>query len=239
MAGGADRAGRAGRLPRRLGTSSGKRAGRPEADWRRLVAAARAADPDPWRDALRARVGTNDAQAARRVPPPGRRCQGPRRPARAEPDLAGPSAQVQARRPRAGRAGAAAGRLPPPGRLLGPCRAGQAPRRRLRDDVARSIPPPGGGGAAPDGRGGDPPRQPHGPRQPRPRPGGPGEARRGGRRIPRGDPAQARPASAHSNLGLALAAQGKIDEAIAAYREAIRLKPDAATAPTSISASPC
>ena len=38
--------------------------GRPLADWRRLVTAARAADPDPWRDALRARVGTNDAAAA-------------------------------------------------------------------------------------------------------------------------------------------------------------------------------
>jgi serine/threonine-protein kinase len=37
------------------------RAGRPEADWRRLVAAARAADPDPWRDALRARIGARDA----------------------------------------------------------------------------------------------------------------------------------------------------------------------------------
>ena len=38
-------------------------AGRPEADWRRLVAAARAADPDPWRDALRAKFGSNDAEA--------------------------------------------------------------------------------------------------------------------------------------------------------------------------------
>ncbi|MFI5457673.1 MAG: tetratricopeptide repeat protein [Isosphaerales bacterium] len=36
---------------------------REEAAWRRLVAAARAADPDPWRDALRARVGTTDASA--------------------------------------------------------------------------------------------------------------------------------------------------------------------------------
>ena len=55
------------------GPSSAEGPKRPEADWRRLVAAARAADPDPWRDALRARVGTNDAAAARRVPPPGRR----------------------------------------------------------------------------------------------------------------------------------------------------------------------
>jgi eukaryotic-like serine/threonine-protein kinase len=34
------------------------------ADWKRLVAAARAADPDPWRDALRARVGTGVAATA-------------------------------------------------------------------------------------------------------------------------------------------------------------------------------
>jgi eukaryotic-like serine/threonine-protein kinase len=37
---------------------------RAEADWRRLVEAARAADPDPWRDALRARVASNGAAAA-------------------------------------------------------------------------------------------------------------------------------------------------------------------------------
>ncbi len=39
------------------------KAGRAEADWRRLVAASRAADPDPWRDALRARMGSKDAIA--------------------------------------------------------------------------------------------------------------------------------------------------------------------------------
>jgi len=39
--------------------------GRPEPDWRRLVSAARAADPDPWRDAIRARFGaTDDASLA-------------------------------------------------------------------------------------------------------------------------------------------------------------------------------
>jgi serine/threonine-protein kinase len=37
--------------------------GRDEADWRRLVAAARAADPDPWRDALRAKAGARDSLA--------------------------------------------------------------------------------------------------------------------------------------------------------------------------------
>ena len=34
----------------------------------------------------------------------------------------------------------------------------------------------------------------------------------------------------HSNLGNALRSQGKLDEAVAAYREAIRLKPDFAEA---------
>ncbi len=38
--------------------------GRPEADWKRLVAIARAADPDPWRDALRARIAARDPSAA-------------------------------------------------------------------------------------------------------------------------------------------------------------------------------
>jgi serine/threonine-protein kinase len=39
-----------------------RRAGRPEADWRRLVAAARVGDSDPWRDSLRAKFGRNDAE---------------------------------------------------------------------------------------------------------------------------------------------------------------------------------
>ena len=41
-----------------------KLAGRTEAEWRRLVTAARTADPDPWRDALRARVGASGTDAA-------------------------------------------------------------------------------------------------------------------------------------------------------------------------------
>jgi eukaryotic-like serine/threonine-protein kinase len=40
-----------------------KATGRPESDWRRLVAAARGGDPDPWRDAVRAKFGSNDAGA--------------------------------------------------------------------------------------------------------------------------------------------------------------------------------
>ncbi len=38
-------------------------AGRPESDWRRLVAAARGGDPDPWRDILREKLGNNDPTA--------------------------------------------------------------------------------------------------------------------------------------------------------------------------------
>jgi tetratricopeptide (TPR) repeat protein len=37
-------------------------------------------------------------------------------------------------------------------------------------------------------------------------------------------------ADAHSNLGVALASQGKLDEAIAQYTEALRLDPDHARA---------
>ena len=40
-----------------------REAGRDEADWLRLVAAARAADLDPWRDALRAKVESRDEAA--------------------------------------------------------------------------------------------------------------------------------------------------------------------------------
>ena len=43
---------------------------------------------------------------------------------------------------------------------------------------------------------------------------------------------------AHYNLGTTLDAQRKLDEAIAAYREAIRLKPDDCRGPLSTSASP-
>ena len=62
MAGGAIRARGAGRLPRRLGRrpqGDGAAGGRVAA----ARAAARAADPDPWRDALRARIGGDDAAA--------------------------------------------------------------------------------------------------------------------------------------------------------------------------------
>ncbi len=42
---------------------SSARPGRPESDWRRLVDAARGGDPDPWRDALRAKFGSDDPGA--------------------------------------------------------------------------------------------------------------------------------------------------------------------------------
>ncbi len=57
-----------------------------------------------------------------------------------------------------------------------------------------------------------------------------GTARRGGRRIPRGDPAQARLRRGPHQPRHRPGGQGKLDEAIAEYREAIRLKPDDAEA---------
>ena len=76
------------------------------------------------------------------------------------------------------------------------------------------------------------------PQQPRQRLTRPGEARRGDRRVPRSAPAQARRSQTPTlMLGIALASQGKLDEAIAEYREALRLKPDDLE-PTATSASP-
>ena len=57
------------------------------------------------------------------------------------------------------------------------------------------------------------------------------EARRGRRRVPRGDPAEARLRRAHYNLGVALRRPGEAaTRPSAEYREAIRLKPDYAEA---------
>ena len=61
-----------------------------------------------------------------------------------------------------------------------------------------------------------------------------GTARPGHRRIPRGDPAPARPRPCPLNLGYVLREQGKLDEAIAEYRTAIRLQPDDADAHTNL-----
>ncbi len=128
-------------------------AGRPEADWRRLVAAARGGDPDPWRDALRAKLGSNDAGAVAEFR---RMADDPEledQPAAGTP-VAGPSAQVRLRRRRAGRAGPAAGRSPLSGRLPHPFRAGLRPRPaggRPSPPSMRPLPRSRGGGAAPDG----------------------------------------------------------------------------------------
>ena len=97
--------------------------GRSEADWRRLVAAARGGDPDPWRDALRAKFGSPGPGHRRRVPTHGRRSQAGG-PARGGAAAAGPSAQVRLRRQRAGHAGVATGRSPLSGRLPDPIRVG-------------------------------------------------------------------------------------------------------------------
>ena len=70
-----------------------------------------------------------------------------------------------------------------------------------------------------------------GPRQPGQRPQGPGPARRGDRRLPPGDPAQARPGRGpHERWALLSRSMGRLDEAIAAYHRAIQLQPELAEA---------
>ena len=79
-------------------------------------------------------------------------------------------------------------------------------------------------------------RSPH---QPRLRPGGPGQARRGDRRISRRDPTQARPRRGPQQPRASrCTAQGKLDEAIAEYRRPSDSSPTTPR-PTTISASPC
>ena len=81
-------------------------------------------------------------------------------------------------------------------------------------------------------RDGDPAqaRRRRGPLQPRHRPERPGEAGGGDRRIPHGDPAQARLRRGPRQPRRRPADQGKLEEAIAEFRTAIRLKPDFAEA---------
>ena len=63
----------------------------------------------------------------------------------------------------------------------------------------------------------------------------PGEAGRGDRRVPRSAPPQARVLRKPTTTSAtALSEQGKLDEAIAEYREAMRLKPDLAEAHTNL-----
>ena len=104
------------------------------------------------------------------------------------------------------------GPLQPRHRPEQPGEAGRGDRRIPRGDPAQA-------------------RLRRGPQQPRRYPDAPGEARRGDRRIPRGDPApnpttpQPTPTSATP-----CEARASLDEAVAEYREAIRLKPDDAAA---------
>ncbi len=145
-----------------------RRVKRPDADWRRLVAAARAADPDPWRGALRATFGSKHAEAVaefRRLADDPKALD-----AQTAPSLLLLALQltnVAGDRERAC-AGAAAGRAPPPGRFLGPFRAQPGSCRSHRCSE-RNVPPSGRVCAAPDGSGGDPARELNRPRQPRQR----------------------------------------------------------------------
>ena len=138
VAGVADRPDRDGRLPRRLGLRPAEASGRPEADWRRLVAAARGGDPDPWRDALRAKFGSNDAEAVAEFR---RLADDPRL-----EDQPAAGLLLLARQLKFGcgdgaraAAGPAAGRAPLSGRLPHPFRAGLRPRRRAWNRMRRRI----------------------------------------------------------------------------------------------------
>ncbi len=69
-----------------------------------------------------------------------------------------------------------------------------------------------------------------GPQQPRHRPEGAGEARRGGGLLPPGPGTEARLRRGPQQPGYALKDQGKLDEAVACYRRALELNPDYAEA---------
>ena len=168
---------------------------RSEADWRRLVAAARAADPDPWRDALRARVGTTDASALAEF-------------RRLADDDKALDAQT----------------APSLILLAVHLRNGASDRERaarvLRRAVARHPAEFWAQYELSRVHGADSGQLTE--MYPRPE--------ESVRHLTAAVAIRPQSPGAHSNLGLALGAQGKLDEAIAEYREAIRLKPDSANA---------
>ena len=198
-------------------------------DAARLIEAARAADPDPWRNALRAAL-----VAAREGAPPGRVAAAKRhRPAR----RAGPG-QPRPAGPRPGRR-----RRSPGGRVRPPRGPAPAPGRPL--DQLRPGP---GLRATAQARGGDPllPCRPRHPARDRPgartRPcSGSGITTRQFavlRGMARLRPDDGRP---YFNLNYALQRRGRgaeateaLDAAIAADREAIRRRPDDAVAHLSL-----
>ena len=137
-----------------------------ETSWRRLLAAAKAADPDPWRVALRDQIGRNDHEALRRLASDEEELQ-----AQSPPSLVLLATALIGRGDRepAERVLRRAWRIKP-GRLLGQLRARTSSLDRGRPR------PTGPGGPILLGRRGDPPPQPCGPQQPRQRSEGPGEA---------------------------------------------------------------
>ena len=202
---------------------------RPEAGWRRLVDGGPRGRPRP---------------VARRACAP--RLGEPTTPRRS-PSSAGLADDAAARRPSRPASlvllAVRSGTAPATGERPRRCCAG--PRRATRatsgstttwpaswSDSATAEPSPTrGGGPAPDGGGGRSARERSGPRSLGHRPAGPGEARRGDRRVPRGDPAQARRRRGpRQPRHRPEATRGSSTRPIAEYREAIRLKPDDAAA---------
>ena len=80
-------------------------------------------------------------------------------------------------------------------------------------------------------------RRRHGLSQPRGCPGRPRGIRRGHRHVSQGPEHPARPRAGIVNLGAALLRQGKLDEAVTAFQEALRLEPWNVEAHTSLGAA--
>jgi serine/threonine-protein kinase len=166
-----------------------------ETSWRRLLAAAKVADPDPWRGALRDQIGRADREALQRLAADPRILE--TQPARSLVLLASALSQQQDR-DRAEQVLRRAWRLDP-GDFLVNFELGTVYRAYgfflKPDEATRFL------SAAVAIR-------------------------------PRSD-------AAHNTLGHALISQGKVEEAIAEFREAIRLKPDDFAAHNNLGATLC
>jgi tetratricopeptide (TPR) repeat protein len=171
-----------------------QKAGRVDAGWRRLVAAARGADPDPWRNALRMKFGSKDARAVAEF-----------RRLADDPALEAQPAASLVLLARQLKSGGGDGERA--ARVLRRAASRHPGDFWIHFELARAP-----GAAAGDLNVMYP---------------NPEEAVR---HLTAAVALRPRSFSAHDNLGLALGAQGKHDEAAAEFREAIRLNPDHARA---------
>ena len=147
--------------------------GRPEAEWRRLVEAARAVDPDPWRDQVRATVGRRGPAALETL----RRLADDAKGLEAQPAMSLVILAMQLQNGigdslRAESVLRRAWKLKPNDFLVN-FLLGISLREQSIPN--KEMAAPGGGCAVPDGSRRDPPDQRHRPRQPRRRPGVPRE----------------------------------------------------------------